>query len=320
FNAAGIPVIALKGAALAHTVYPDPALRPMGDLDLLVAEGRLPAAEATLMGFDYAARERPDRQVRMRGAGKHSPALSSPGGAVVFELHRHIVNHFPHYDLAGFWERARPATLAGQTALVPAPEDMLIHLSLHFFGDRLVSGRGAIGQLWDIAMTVRRAGDSFDWALLTAETRRFGLKGPVGLALAAAHAFFGTPSEGQVRSLAPEAFDVAAVRRFLERRVLAGGERYANGLVEANTEYSARNAARGVLAFLFPTPTYLDDRRALLGSPEGTGALYLRHYLRLPRHILTALRQARSSLRDLQPDRFMHRLAQYETGPDRSPE
>ncbi len=33
---AEIPVIVLKGAALAQTVYPDPALRPMGDLDLLV--------------------------------------------------------------------------------------------------------------------------------------------------------------------------------------------------------------------------------------------------------------------------------------------
>ncbi len=36
-NEAGIPVIVLKGAALATTIYPDPALRPMSDLDLLTA-------------------------------------------------------------------------------------------------------------------------------------------------------------------------------------------------------------------------------------------------------------------------------------------
>ncbi len=34
-NDIGIPVIVLKGAALATTIYPDPALRPMNDLDLL---------------------------------------------------------------------------------------------------------------------------------------------------------------------------------------------------------------------------------------------------------------------------------------------
>ncbi|HBX71099.1 MAG TPA: hypothetical protein DEH25_17405 [Chloroflexi bacterium] len=38
FEAAKIPVIVLKGAALAQTVYPDPGLRPMGDLDLLIPE------------------------------------------------------------------------------------------------------------------------------------------------------------------------------------------------------------------------------------------------------------------------------------------
>ncbi len=36
FAEAEIPVIVLKGAALAQTLYPDPGLRPMGDLDLFV--------------------------------------------------------------------------------------------------------------------------------------------------------------------------------------------------------------------------------------------------------------------------------------------
>ncbi len=36
FSEAGVPVIVLKGAALAALVYPSPALRPMRDIDLLV--------------------------------------------------------------------------------------------------------------------------------------------------------------------------------------------------------------------------------------------------------------------------------------------
>jgi hypothetical protein len=45
-RAAGITPILFKGAALAHTVYPDPACRPMGDLDLWVTAEAMPAARA----------------------------------------------------------------------------------------------------------------------------------------------------------------------------------------------------------------------------------------------------------------------------------
>jgi hypothetical protein len=36
---AQIPVILLKGASLAHRIYPDPALRPMSDVDILIRPG-----------------------------------------------------------------------------------------------------------------------------------------------------------------------------------------------------------------------------------------------------------------------------------------
>ncbi|WP_439185090.1 nucleotidyltransferase domain-containing protein [Carboxylicivirga taeanensis] len=38
-EAAGIPVVALKGIALSSSLYADEGLRPMGDIDLLVPEG-----------------------------------------------------------------------------------------------------------------------------------------------------------------------------------------------------------------------------------------------------------------------------------------
>src|SRR3954454_15181763 len=36
FNTAGIDVLVLKGAAIAHLIYPQPVLRPMRDIDILV--------------------------------------------------------------------------------------------------------------------------------------------------------------------------------------------------------------------------------------------------------------------------------------------
>ena len=47
-DGAGVPVVLLKGAALSLSVYPDPALRTMGDLDLWVPRDRLDTARAAL--------------------------------------------------------------------------------------------------------------------------------------------------------------------------------------------------------------------------------------------------------------------------------
>jgi len=53
FERADIPVILLKGAALAQTLYPDPALRPMSDLDLLVHPSAVSSAQRVLEYIGY---------------------------------------------------------------------------------------------------------------------------------------------------------------------------------------------------------------------------------------------------------------------------
>ena len=53
-RAAGVEVVAIKGAALAFFHYPDPALRPMGDLDLLLRDPRdLERATAALVAAGW---------------------------------------------------------------------------------------------------------------------------------------------------------------------------------------------------------------------------------------------------------------------------
>ena len=48
-----LPVVVLKGAALAATLYPSIGLRPMGDLDLLVPKDRLDQAVAAIRALGY---------------------------------------------------------------------------------------------------------------------------------------------------------------------------------------------------------------------------------------------------------------------------
>jgi len=77
---AGIPVILLKGHALARTVYPDPALRQSSDIDLLVKPADLLRAETVMKSLGYtcdchtfriAPHEHPHQVFHLPGKGLH---------------------------------------------------------------------------------------------------------------------------------------------------------------------------------------------------------------------------------------------------------
>ena len=53
-EAAGIPTLALKGAALIHSLYSDLGQRPMNDLDILVPAGRAAEAAEVLRAEGYS--------------------------------------------------------------------------------------------------------------------------------------------------------------------------------------------------------------------------------------------------------------------------
>jgi hypothetical protein len=51
----GVAPILLKGAAVAHTIYPEPSLRPRADTDLLIPRDQVERARACLAGLGYRA-------------------------------------------------------------------------------------------------------------------------------------------------------------------------------------------------------------------------------------------------------------------------
>lgn len=136
---AGIPYVALKGAFLAHFAYPHAALRPMRDLDVLVPIPKLLDAYAVLMKAGLTRQDAypgaPDAAMLVH---KHLPALRTPVSGVSVELHGRLLdldtNHPDRLDLSaepGFWERAIPGPVAGQTLRFESPTDLLLHLIIH---------------------------------------------------------------------------------------------------------------------------------------------------------------------------------------------
>ncbi|RME73596.1 MAG: hypothetical protein D6784_11700, partial [Chloroflexi bacterium] len=176
FSAAGIPVIVLKGALLAHLVYPDPALRPMNDIDLLFRPADLPTAARVLEDLGYQGHHKSAGE----GAGvvKHlstyrrpgpqaqtpNPFLSTAGDRMV-EPHGSLEESWfgLRVDITpGVWERAVPLVLHDQPAYRLSDEDTLLHLAVHAVF-HVIMGRLVFLQLYDIGQVLHTWGHRLNW-------------------------------------------------------------------------------------------------------------------------------------------------------------
>ena len=185
-TAAAVPVIVLKGAALIETVYGNLALRPMGDVDLLVHGPDLAAARRTLDGLGYEAR-RIETHPGALSEYENEVAFCKPGRFDTWvDVHWGLFDS-PYYQdriaMDWFWESARPAAVGDEPALVLGPEALLIHLCGH-----LALHHMHTGLLWwhDVAAVLAAYVDEIDWPALLARTQEYGLLLPVGAVLSRA--------------------------------------------------------------------------------------------------------------------------------------
>lgn len=165
-SSAAIPVILLKGAALATSVYDDFTLRPMGDIDLLVERRDLDRAREAVCAAGYRPAECEQSAEWYRANHHHDQPLHSSDRQVTIELHFHIIP--PGYSfripIENLWERAMPVLVGQRPALVPSAEDFVLHSCIHLAGINLVQGQ--LRGLIDITTSIRRFRDRLRWPLL----------------------------------------------------------------------------------------------------------------------------------------------------------
>ena len=114
YDGAGIPALVLKGAALAHLVYPEPGLRPMSDLDILIPEADLWQAQRLLAESGF------DAPLPSSGALPHrhlgGATLQTEGLTIHVELHYKLSSdYFDHaisYMRSKMWPKPRSSTQA----------------------------------------------------------------------------------------------------------------------------------------------------------------------------------------------------------------
>jgi hypothetical protein len=165
---AGFPYIALKGAYLAFNCYPHAAMRPMRDLDLLVADDQ--ALDVFNLLLDHGYQQDRNRQGNLDSslqARKHLPPLVSPFGKVMIELHHRLskpTEQSGNQELStdeGLWSRRIYCEMAGSSIPFLSVTDLLLHLCIHAVYDHILdNGPLTIG---DLSYLIRK--QDIDWQL-----------------------------------------------------------------------------------------------------------------------------------------------------------
>ncbi len=138
-ESSGIRHVGLKGARLAFFCYPQPGLRPMRDLDILVPEADVLKAFDALIDGGCSRIDKYDGSAEAwTKHSHHMPPLRSPSRMIGVELHRSLFHlkengaeGFELSELEGFWERHAALSLAGKKIPYLSPAEQLLHLIVH---------------------------------------------------------------------------------------------------------------------------------------------------------------------------------------------
>ena len=183
FKQAGIPMVVLKGACFAQTIYPDIGLRSMGDLDVLVPVSKVSEAVriARLFGyFEYVEAE-PEASPGLRGMFNKDVCLQkSDPHLITLEIHTSLVaNRSFRYavPIDWFWEQVEPM----RTISMKSEDPKLFMLSptaqiLYGIAHLMFQHEGYEAPLrwfYDLDRLVRFYSGRLDWDLLLSQARIF---------------------------------------------------------------------------------------------------------------------------------------------------
>lgn len=220
---AGVPVIPLKGAHLAATIYEDVALRQMTDIDLWIPRCQLDAARAAMRSLGYAAQSKPDRPLALQEALAGETQMFKDGATLV-ELHWNIfpgewVRHTTHIDEREIWDRATP--LDGDSLRQLSPEDAIIHLCVHLAVNHQMSGIG-LRTLVDLDCARRKW--TIDWNVVAQRAQAWRVSAATWIVLNALAKLFGDPERQlPLRELVPSALRQSILKRFASPSMIANG-------------------------------------------------------------------------------------------------
>lgn len=172
FNDRGIPMILLKGSYLGRFAYGDQALRPMVDVDVLVAEDHFEQAGRELQDLGYktslGTNQFEEELLKL-------PKVYGLIGSVplFIDIHR-VIRCMDYYSLPSetVWAEASENDLFGRRVFYLSPELNFIHLALHN-----LNHRGMLRDWLDLVVAIRTL--NLNWERLMGLARSVGAVRPL---------------------------------------------------------------------------------------------------------------------------------------------
>jgi hypothetical protein len=166
--------LVLKGLALAYGYYPEPALRPVSDIDLYFQKKDFLRAARTLKKAGYNVHLPPAIEKRLPKS-LTADTVSKEGINIHIELHQydpqggHEKGNIADIEFADLHEKPQKISINGVSILAPGVNDMLLFLSKHFAKHLFTGSPHDPAQLkWvaDIISLVERHASEIDWGSL----------------------------------------------------------------------------------------------------------------------------------------------------------
>jgi hypothetical protein len=271
--AEGVPVILLKGAALAKTVYGNDAVRPMADLDLLVRREHVSTALRVLSAMGYEPAH-PKLRANDVFAYNYDVMLVKPGKTQApIEIHWRLFSplYYQHtVPMDWFWQTALPASVGDVPNRVLGPEAQMLHLCGHLLLKHGHAGEPRLLWLHDVAEVVAFYQEQIDWDQVLGRAQAYDLVLPTQRILTRV----GDEWHAPIPSAAPE--------RLRALRPSRDEERIFNWLA------AAHHPAQHSLANLVSMPGW-GPRLRFAWCKLFSSAAYMQHRYRIPHQFLVPL-------------------------------
>jgi len=214
-----LETIVLKGLWLCEKVYHDPAMRPGGDIDLLVRHAQVDACLSLLV---------------KQGVGEYWPNLlndeyftrhhlhqqrSTPDLAVWFEVHWALDHPYTllTVNYEGIFERSGPAQLLGAPIREMSLPDLVLSLAIHLVKHavylpslperadlpRIILADGMLMYYLDITEVLKTFDHKIDWDLGVQLARAWGAVDILGSVLRVCRQYLDAPVPEEVLSALP---------------------------------------------------------------------------------------------------------------------
>jgi hypothetical protein len=264
FSRAGIPVIVLKGAAIALTLYPDPGLRSMNDIDLIVRRSDFESAYSIMAarGYEPVAQKAPwlNREI-----GTHVGLASKHGAKILVDLHWSLLSGSgaaPAPTPEWLWGNVEPLKPLADGALLPSartltPEAQLLYYSAHLV---LLHGYAGSRLLWfyDIYRLLVLWGDRLNWEKVIHDATLLHWSAVLLSLSAELQALFGVQLPAQVlQSLALSTERHTEI--YIQNRAIHD-QTSTKKLLRKLALHHPGIQLKIILAAIFPTPAYMKEK------------------------------------------------------------